>query len=64
MKDIYQSISLSRLCRLLGITRQAYYKHFWEVSDTTTEHQLILDQVIEIRQIHPAIGGRKLFYLL
>jgi putative transposase len=64
MKDIYPSISLSRLCRLLGITRQAYYQHFWAVSDITIEHQLILDQVIEIRQIHPALGGRKLFYLL
>lgn len=64
MKDIYTSISLSRLCRLLGITRQAYYQHFWEVSDITIEHQLILDRVIEIRQIHPAIGGRKLLYLL
>ena len=64
MKDIYPGISLSRLCRLFGITRQAYYQHFWEVSDITIEHQLILDQVTEIRQTHPAIGGRKLFYLL
>jgi putative transposase len=64
MKDIYPSISLSRLCRLLGITRQAYYQHFWMVSDITIEYQLILDRVIEIRQIHPAIGGRKLLYLL
>lgn len=64
MKDIHSSISLSRLCRLLGITRQAYYQHFWEVSDLTIEHQLIIDRVVEIRQIHPAIGGRKLLYLL
>ncbi len=64
MKGIYPCISLSRLCRLLGITRQAYYQHFWEVSDITIGYQLILDRVIEIRQIHPAIGGRKLFYLL
>jgi putative transposase len=64
MKDTYPAISLSRLCRLFGITRQAYYQHFWNVSDITIEHQLILDQVTEIRQTHPAIGGRKLFYLL
>lgn len=64
MKGIYPCISLSRLCRLLGITRQAYYQHFWEVSDITIGYQLILDRVIEIRKIHPAIGGRKLFYLL
>lgn len=64
MKDIYRSISLARLCRLLGITRQAFYKHFWEVSDVTVEHQLVLNQVHEIRLIHPAVGVRKLHHLL
>lgn len=64
MKDIYPTISLARLCRLLGITRQAYYQHFWNVSDITVEQQLVLHRIKEIRQIHPAIGGRKLYYLL
>lgn len=64
MKGIYRHISLARLCRLLGITRQAFYKHFWEVSDITIEQQLVLDQVHEIRQLHPAIGVRKLYHLL
>src|SRR6187402_181010 len=64
MKDIYQSISLTRLCRLLGITRQAFYQHFWDVSDIRVEHELVLDEVNRIRQIHPVIGVRKLYYLL
>ena len=64
MKDIYRNISLARLCRLLGVTRQAFYKHFWEVSDVTVEHQLVLNQVHEIRLIHPAVGVRKLHHLL
>ncbi|MBN8578221.1 MAG: IS3 family transposase [Cytophagales bacterium] len=64
MKDIYGHVSLTRLCRLLGITRQAFYKHFWEVSDITVEQELVLDQVYKIRQIHPAIGARKLHHLL
>lgn len=64
MKDMHSSISLTRLCRLLGITRQAYYQHFWNVSDITIEQQLVLHRVREIRLIHPAIGGRKLYYLL
>jgi len=64
MKDTYAAISLTRLCRLLGVTRQAYYQHFWNVSDITVEHQLVLDQVSKIRQLHPAIGTRKLYYLL
>jgi putative transposase len=64
MKDIYPGVSLSRLCRLLGITRQAYYQHFWDVSDITMEHQLVLDQIGLIRRIHPVIGCRKLFFML
>ena len=64
MKGIYRAISLARICRLLGVTRQAYYQHFWHLSDLTVEQQLVLNWVGEIRQIHPVIGGRKLFYLL
>ena len=56
MKDTYPAISLTRLCRLLGITRQAYYQHFWDVSDITVEHQLVLDQIGQIRKTHPVIG--------
>lgn len=64
MKDSYPDISLSRICRLLGITRQAFYQHFWYVSDVSIEQQLVLKQVKEIRAIHPAIGGRKLYFLI
>lgn len=64
MKDIYPAIGLARLCRLLGITRQAFYQHFWHVSDVSTEEQLVLGEVSRIRHIHPVIGGRKLYYLL
>lgn len=52
------------MCRLLGITRQAFYQHFWHVSDASTTEQLVLQQVAEIRTLHPVIGGRKLYYLL
>jgi len=64
MKLEFPTIGLSRLCRLLGVTRQAYYQYFWRLSDTHTEEQLIIDQVKEIRNFHPVIGCRKLFFLL
>jgi transposase InsO family protein len=64
MKDSYPPISLARICRLLGITRQAYYQHFWTAQDHSIEHQLILDEVRKIRLQHPVMGGRKLFCLL
>lgn len=64
MKDSYPSVSLVRFCRLLGITRQAFYQHFWFVEDTSTEQQLVLNQVKQIRREHPVIGCRKLYCML
>jgi len=64
MKDSYPQISLLRFCRLFGITRQAFYQHFWNRSDANVEQHLILQQVKEIRNMHPVMGTRKLYYLL
>src|SRR5690348_9472 len=64
MKDSYPSISLARFCRLLGVTRQAYYQYFWSAQDSGTEAKLLLDQVRQIRQEHPVIGTRKLLCML
>lgn len=64
MKDSYARISLVRLCRLLGITRQAYYQHFWQHESLAIAESFILSRVGSIRKDHPAIGGRKLYQLL
>lgn len=64
MKDTYPNFSLVRFCRLFGVTRQSYYKHFWQWEATTIEHEIIIRRVKEIRQNHPVLGGRKLYALL
>jgi len=64
MKDSYPSISLVRFCRLLGVTRQAFYQHFWRSEEISIEAELIIQQVIEIRKRHPVIGTRKLYVML
>ena len=64
MKDSYPNKSLVRFCRLFGITRQAYYKHFWQWEATTIEQEIILRRVKEIRRYHPVLGGRKLYVML
>jgi putative transposase len=64
MKDSYTRISLVRLCRLLGITRQAYYQHLWQQEAIGIEEGLILTQILSIRQYHRKMGGRKLHQLL
>ena len=64
MKDSYPHIGLSRFCRLLGLTRQAYYKHFWYQEYLSVEQELILQQVRLIRKQHRRMGTRKLYELL
>ena len=57
-------MSLGRLCLLFGITRQAYYQHYWQLQERSFEHELVLEQVLSIRSSHPRMGGRKLYELL
>ena len=61
MKDSYTKVSLVRICRLLGITRQAYYQHFWQQEATGIEESLVLSKVASIRSDHRVMGGRKLY---
>lgn len=61
MKDSYTGVSLVRICRLLGITRQAYYQHFWQWEATGIEESLVLSEVLSIRKDHRVMGGRKLY---
>lgn len=64
MKDTHPNISLGRLCRLLGITRQAYYQHFARLEETSFAHELVVKQVHRIRKRHRRMGCRKLYELL
>jgi putative transposase len=50
-----------RLCRLLGLTRQAYYQHFWQAEASSIEESLVLEKVHAIRKDHRVMGGRKLY---
>ena len=61
MKDTYTRIGLVRLCWLLGITRQAYYQHFWQQQMAEIEDYVVLQEVIALRKEHRVMGGRKLY---
>jgi transposase InsO family protein len=64
MKNNHPKIGLGKICRLLGVTRQAYYQHFWYQEQYVFEDELIVSEVIKIRKNHRHIGGRKLYELL
>lgn len=64
MKAKHLKIELGRICRLFGMTRQAYYQHFWRQADVCLENELIISEVKAIRRLHPAIGTRKLLVMI
>ena len=64
MKNNYPRVGLGKFCRLLGITRQAYYQHFWYQEQLVFEDELIVCEVLKIRKNHRHMGGRKLYELL
>ena len=54
-------MGLARICRLFGITRQAYYQNSWESESLQTADLLIVKEVQKIRKNHKAMGIRKLY---
>jgi putative transposase len=61
IKESLPGIGLVKLCGLFGVTRQAYYQHFWQQDTISIEHELVIKEVIRIRQNHRHMGGRKLY---
>ena len=57
----YTHVGLARLCAWFGVTRQAYYQHFWSMTDHVVEEDLIVQEVLQIRKNHRWMGGRKLY---
>ncbi|AEW87350.1 hypothetical protein B0A78_06480 [Flavobacterium columnare NBRC 100251 = ATCC 23463] len=64
MKNHYPKIGLGKFCGLLGVTRQAYYQHFWHQEQYAFEDDLIVSEVLKIRKNHRDMGGRKRYELL
>ena len=58
------SFNVSNCCALLGFTKQAYYKHRLHREKKCLEEEVLLREVLTIRQSLPVLGGRKLYELL
>jgi putative transposase len=55
--------SLGALCRLLGVTRQAYYQQKTRIERTAMQKYLLLDEVVKIREGQKQLGVRKLYFM-
>lgn len=61
LKCKYDEVSLTRICRLFGMSRQAYYQHHWKSESISLEHNIILKEIEQIRSLHKSMGVRKLY---
>ena len=59
-----KSVSISVICRLLGTSRQKYYRQCWSISRSRQRATEVVDMVRDIRLEMPRIGTRKLYYML
>ena len=59
-----KGLGLKTSCRLLGRTRQAYYKQRRRVEHRAMGVEIILQEVIRIRKQQKRIGARKLHHMM
>ena len=52
------------LCGWFGITRQAYYQNSWAGIGISIEEDLVLQEMLRVKNSHPAMGTRKIHDLL
>lgn len=64
MKADYPHTGIAALCRLFGKTRHAWYDHQWRQKQATIEEEIVIQEVLKIRESLPRLGTRKLHYLL
>ncbi|WP_316347288.1 IS3 family transposase [Desulfuromonas acetoxidans] len=60
----HKGLSLSRACKLLGISRQAVYQRERRTQQRNIELAPVKGMVMELRRFMPRLGGRKLYSLL
>lgn len=52
------------LCRLLGVTRQAYHKRKSRATKFVASAEIVIQEVVKIRSVQKRVGSRKLHHLL
>lgn len=55
-----ESRNINALCSLLGYSRQAYYQYIRAVEKEVLQHDLLIQEVISIREQQKRLGTRKL----
>ena len=59
-----KAVSISGVCRLLGISRQKYYRGVWHEMECRERATQAVSMVMDIRERMPRVGTRKLHHML
>jgi transposase InsO family protein len=57
-------VGLGRICRLFGLSRQAFYKHLKATEKMLIEDHIVMQMVLNIKKDHPRMGTRKIYHLI
>ena len=57
-------MGLERICRLFGITRQAFYKHLKATEKMLIQDHIVQQMVLNIKKDHPRMGTRKVYHII
>ena len=60
----FESRSISSLCSLSGYSRQAFYRFRRDAEKEALQNDLILQQVLSIRNTLKRVGTRKLLFMM
>ena len=64
MTDNRSGVSIERLCKKVGMSRQNYHKRRTARERKTVDEELVVQLVLNERQLQPRVGTRKLHYML
>jgi putative transposase len=62
MREIYPTVSVTQLCRLFGISRQAWYANQERENTKQNNSAFILELVLLLRDSMPRLGTHKLYF--
>jgi len=57
-------VGLERICRLFGLSRQAFYKYLKATQKMLFEDHIVYQMVLSIKKDHPRMGTRKIYHLI
>ena len=64
MKMSFQNASFLEICQLFGKSRQGWYSIAQRQVNARLQEELVINWILEIRQVLPMVGGLKLYKMI